>query len=150
MRPLRARTSAVAPQLEPVLERVVVEAVARASGYGPVHVAPSTDCRATARLWSASTGRAPTTVNPVVVATTALMSSPLGSAPTGTIRQWMPSADLATRVGHVGEAATRPAGPAARSGGPFHVAGRPRSGPVLGVHDRPSGEVHDMSGNAEL
>src|SRR5450759_4620058 len=99
MKPLRAATSAVAPQLEPVLARVVVEAVARASGYGPVHVAPSTDCRATARLWSASTGRAPTTVNPVVVATTALIASPGGSAPTGTIRQCMPSADPCREVG---------------------------------------------------
>src|SRR5450756_1908505 len=110
MKPLRAATSAVAPQLGPVLARMIAEAVARASGYGPVHVAPSTDCRATARLWSASTGRAPTTVNPVVVATTALMSSPLGRAPTGTIRQCMPSADPCRKVDHVGEAATRPAG----------------------------------------
>src|SRR5450759_1606103 len=57
MKPLRARTSAVAPQLGPVLARMIAEAVARASGYGPVHVAPSTDCRATASaIILASTG----------------------------------------------------------------------------------------------
>ena len=68
----------------------------------------------------------------------------------GSDHQESPSTDRATRVGDVVEAATSPAGPAARRGVPSPAAGSPRSRIPCDVHVRPSGEVHVEHGRTDL